>query len=85
MRIIGSITKPLPGFEVYSNAGLNAPAHACGHSCKLHNHTISLSSANFVVCAVGFLNICTIRLRRLLLDASLSFESGVVSELHYLL
>src|ERR1035437_3888366 len=38
-------------------------------------NTISLSLANFVGSVVGFLSVCTIRLRSLLLAASLSFES----------
>jgi hypothetical protein len=40
--------------------------------------TNSLSLANFVGSVVGFFNVCTIRLRRLLLAASLSFESETV-------
>jgi hypothetical protein len=38
----------------------------------------SLSSANFVGSVVGFLSVCTIRLRRLLLAAVLSFEIEMV-------
>jgi hypothetical protein len=38
------------------------------------SETNSLSSANFVGCVVGFLNVCKIRLRSLLLAVSLSFE-----------
>jgi hypothetical protein len=34
--------------------------------------------ANFVGCVVGFLSVCTIRFRHLLLAASLSFESEMV-------
>jgi hypothetical protein len=41
-------------------------------------NTTSLSSANFVGYVVGFLNVLEIRLRSLLLAASLSFESEVV-------
>jgi hypothetical protein len=33
--------------------------------------------ANFVGIVVGFFNVCKIRLRRLLLAAALSFESGI--------
>ena len=36
------------------------------------------SSANFVGCVVGFLNVFVIRLRRLLLAAALSCESEMV-------
>jgi hypothetical protein len=39
---------------------------------------ISLSLANFVGYVVGFLNVCKIRLRSLLLAAALSFESEMV-------
>jgi hypothetical protein len=39
---------------------------------------ISLSLANFVGCVVGFLNVLEIRLRSLLLAASLSFEIEMV-------
>jgi hypothetical protein len=42
-------------------------------------HTNSLSLANFVGIVVGFFNVSTIRLWRLLLAASLSFESEMVS------
>ena len=46
---------------------------------KLKNaNTTPLSLANFVGVVVGFLNVLIIRLRSLLLAASLSFESGVV-------
>ena len=38
------------------------------------HHTLSLSLANFVDCVVGFLNVCIIRLRSLLLAAALSFD-----------
>jgi hypothetical protein len=41
-------------------------------------YTNSLSSANFVGFVVGFLNVLVIRLRRLLLAASLSFEIEMV-------
>jgi hypothetical protein len=41
-------------------------------------HTNSLSLANFVGSVVGFLNVLAIRLRSLLLAASLSFESEMV-------
>jgi hypothetical protein len=37
--------------------------------------TNTLSLANFVGIVVGFGNVCTMRLRRLLFAASLSFES----------
>jgi len=40
--------------------------------------TTSLSLANFVGSVVGFFSVCTIRLRRLLLAASLSLESETV-------
>jgi hypothetical protein len=40
--------------------------------------TNSLSSDNFVGSVVSFLNVLVIRLRRLLLAASLSFESEMV-------
>jgi hypothetical protein len=40
--------------------------------------TISLYLANFVGSVVGFLNVLVIRLRSLLLAASLSFESEIV-------
>jgi hypothetical protein len=51
-----------------------------GYSHELHFifYTNSLSLANFVGIVVGFFNVCTIRLRRLLLAASLSFESEMV-------
>jgi hypothetical protein len=42
------------------------------------NDTIPLSSANFVGCVVGVLNVSVIRLRRLLLAAALSCESEMV-------
>jgi hypothetical protein len=42
------------------------------------NYTNPLSLANFVGIVVGFSNVCTIRLRRLLRAASLSFESEMV-------
>jgi hypothetical protein len=41
----------------------------------LPDDTNSLSLANFVGCVVGFLSVCTIRFRHLLLAAALSFES----------
>jgi hypothetical protein len=41
-------------------------------------NTISLSLANFVGSVVGFLNVLVIRLRSLLLAASLSFEREMV-------
>jgi hypothetical protein len=44
------------------------------------SHTNSLSLANFVGSVVGFLNVCKIRLRRLLLAASLSFESNGINQ-----
>jgi hypothetical protein len=40
--------------------------------------TNSLSTANFVGCIVGFLSVCKIRFRCLLLAASLSFEIEMV-------
>jgi hypothetical protein len=40
--------------------------------------TVSLSSANFVGSVIGFLNVLVIRLRSLLLAASLSFEREMV-------
>jgi hypothetical protein len=43
----------------------------------------SLSLANFVGIVVGFFNVCKIRLRRLLLAASLSFESERMLFLNY--
>ena len=45
----------------------------------LKTYTNSLSLANFIGSVVGFLNVCKIRLRRLLLAASLSFEIEMVS------
>jgi len=42
-------------------------------------HTASFSLANFVGVVVGFLNVCKNTPRRLLLAASLSFESEMVS------
>jgi hypothetical protein len=47
-------------------------------NCGSTAYTNSLSFANFVGIVVGFFNVCTIRLRRLLLAASLSFESEMV-------
>ena len=41
-------------------------------------NTNSLSLANFVGIVVCFFDVCNIRLRRLLLAASLSFESKMV-------
>src|SRR5664280_2525507 len=41
-------------------------------------YTILLSLANFVGIVIGFSSVCKIRLRRLLLAASLSFESKKV-------
>jgi len=41
-------------------------------------HTTSLSLANFVGCVINFFSVCAIRLRRLLLAASLSFEIEAV-------
>jgi len=41
---------------------------------ELCNNAIPLSSANFVGSVIGFLNVLVIRLRSLLLAASLSFE-----------
>jgi hypothetical protein len=43
------------------------------------HYTLPLSVANFVGSVVGFLNVCKIRLRSLLLAASLSFDSESVS------
>jgi hypothetical protein len=45
---------------------------------KASSYTNSLSLANFVGSVVGFLNVLVIRLRSLLLAASLSFESEIV-------
>jgi hypothetical protein len=42
-------------------------------------YTNSLSLVNFVGSVVGFLNVCKIRLRRLLLAASLAFEIEMAS------
>jgi hypothetical protein len=47
-------------------------------NCGSKAYTISLSLANFVGSVVGFFNVCTIRLRHLLLAAALSFESEMV-------
>jgi hypothetical protein len=46
-------------------------------------HTNPISAANFVGYVVGVLNVLLIRLRSLLLAASLSFEIGMVYELLY--
>jgi hypothetical protein len=49
---------------------------------KCHHNAISLSLANFVGSVVGFLNVLEIRLRSLLLAASLSFETekGIIKK-----
>jgi hypothetical protein len=52
--------------------------YALGYKSSWIVYTISLSSANFVGSVVSFLNVLVIRLRSLLLAASLSFESEVV-------
>ena len=45
--------------------------------CGMRNQSL----ANFVGIVVGFFNVCKIRLRRLLLAASLSFESEMVLQI----
>jgi len=54
-------------------------ARCSGRTSPGSIHTNALSLANFVGIVVGFFNVCKIRLWRLLLAASLSFESEMVS------
>jgi hypothetical protein len=56
---------------------------ACVSRKYWRHHTNSLSLANFVGSVVGFLNVLIIRLRSLLLAATLSFEIEMVSDVVY--